>query len=67
MLGDEVRILGEPQVNYLKASFNIDALESLVVPVIDEHEVRVDLPAAVLANNDSDIVALAGGGVDLRD
>ena len=64
---DEVRIFDEPQVKLLEASFNIDALESLVVPVIDEHEVRVDLPAAVLANNDSDIVALAGGGVDLRD
>ena len=63
---DEVRIFDEPQVKLLEASFNIDALESLVVPVIDEHEVSVDFPATILTNNDSEIVSLSINRVNTR-
>ena len=61
-----MRIYDEPQVKLLKASFNIDALKSFVVPLIDEHEVWVDFPATILTNNDSEIVSLSINRVNTR-
>lgn len=58
-LGVLVRILDELKVEFVEVGLDVDTLHGLVVPVIDEHEVGVDFPAAILAKDNTHMVVKA--------
>ena len=63
MLIDEMRVFYELQIEFRKISLDIDALNISIEPVIDKHKVCVDLPAAVLAHHDTNLVTFASSRV----
>ena len=60
-------LIAELQVEQVEVCLHIDALAVWHVPVVHEHEIRVDLPAAILAHHNADVKALIRGWVDSGD
>ena len=59
-----MRVKGELDVELVEVCLYIDALLGYIVPVVNEHEVRVYFPAAVSTDNDANVVALTDCRVD---
>ena len=52
-------VLNEFQVKLGEVSLDVDALLLVILVLIDQHEVRVDLKAAIFSDDDTDCVQLA--------
>lgn len=61
ILSHQVRVLGKFEIEHVKVSFNVNALVRWVPLFIDKHEIGVDLEAAILTQDNTDLV------VSLRD
>ena len=59
-----MRVKGELNIELVEVCLYIDALLGYIVPVVNEHEVRVNFPAAVCTDNDTNVVALTVCRVD---
>ena len=64
---DEVRVYNKLEEKLIEVGEDVDALPFYIIAVIDEHEVRVDFPATILAHNDRHIVSLLRGNVSTAD